>query len=270
MTDPLFQIKGTSLTVVVLELYNYSPSDFLSQLTDKVQAAAHFFEQSPVLINLEKLVSDIQAADLLNLVDQCRQLRLQPVAIRGSHDQFGAMVEQTGLALLPETRSKDRPLETNPVTDKTPEATDGADKSAIDTTNTGSNGTPDNEPAPAAVEAGAEEITTSQDQTTQIISRQIRSGQQVYSAADLIIIGNVNEGAEVLAQGNIHIYGTLRGRALAGVQGNTKARIFCQQLSAELIAIAGNFLPSEAIHQQNYPDPVQVYRNGENLEISAY
>lgn len=77
---------------------------------------------------------------------------------------------------------------------------------------------------------------------TKIITDPIRSGQRVYAEkGDLIIVGSVSSGAELLADGNIHIYGTLRGRALAGVNGNINARIFCLQLAAELVSIAGQY-----------------------------
>jgi len=70
-----------------------------------------------------------------------------------------------------------------------------------------------------------------------------------------------------LADGNIHVYGALRGRALAGVRGNEQARIFCQQMEAELISVAGNFLPSDAIDQQVRKQTVQVYLQGETLNV---
>ncbi len=77
---------------------------------------------------------------------------------------------------------------------------------------------------------------------TKIIHEHIRSGQQIYAEqGDLIIIGHVSSGAELLAEGNIHIYGNLRGRALAGINGNVHAHIFCQSLMAELISIAGQY-----------------------------
>lgn len=79
-------------------------------------------------------------------------------------------------------------------------------------------------------------------QGTKITVEHIRSGQRIYAEnGDLIVIGHVSSGAELLADGNIHIYGTLRGRALAGINGNTQARIFCQALAAELVSIAGQY-----------------------------
>jgi septum site-determining protein MinC len=85
---------------------------------------------------------------------------------------------------------------------------------------------------------------------TQVISTPIRSGQQVYARdANLLIMNQVSAGAEVVADGNIHIYGTLRGRAIAGAQGREQSEVVCQKMQAELIAIAGTYLV-----QENFPD----------------
>lgn len=93
------------------------------------------------------------------------------------------------------------------------------------------------------------DVTTTTEKTrrkTKIMTKAIRSGAQVYAPdGDLIIMAAVNAGAEVIADGNIHIYGPLRGRALAGAQGDQSALIFCQELEAELISIAGRYLIKE-------------------------
>lgn len=93
----------------------------------------------------------------------------------------------------------------------------------------------------------AQPIEIAQHKPTQIIHRPVRSGQQIYAKqADLVVIGSVSAGAEVMADGNIHIYGALNGRALAGVNDNPNAQIFCQRLNPELVAIAGQYcLPDE-------------------------
>lgn len=105
-------------------------------------------------------------------------------------------------------------------------------------------------------------------QQTKFINQQVRSGQQVYAPdGDLIVLGTISAGAEVLADGNVHIYGTLRGRALAGVKGDASARIFCQNLEAELVAIAGHYRVSEQIEEQTRGKPVQLYLADERLII---
>lgn len=106
--------------------------------------------------------------------------------------------------------------------------------------------------------------------TAKLITTPIRSGMQVYAKeSDLIIMTpQVSPGAELLADGNIHVYGALRGRAMAGVRGNTEARIFCRTLEAELVSIAGYYLTKEDM-QKLPTESVQVYLDGEQVKIES-
>ena len=105
---------------------------------------------------------------------------------------------------------------------------------------------------------------------SKVITRPVRSGQQIYAeGADLIVLAQVSEGAEVLADGHIHIYGSLRGRALAGVKGDVGARIFCQQFEAELVAIAGNFVLQEALPKELFKKSAQISLDGEKVIVEA-
>jgi len=108
-------------------------------------------------------------------------------------------------------------------------------------------------------------------QSTKLITLPIRSGMQVYAKeADLIVTAPVSAGAELLADGHIHVYGPLRGRALAGVQGNMNARIFCHTLEAELISIAGYYLTKEDM--QPLPEShgmIQIYLDNEQVRIET-
>ncbi|WP_308389776.1 septum site-determining protein MinC [Acidithiobacillus sp. AMEEHan] len=100
-----------------------------------------------------------------------------------------------------------------------------------------------------------------------VFSQPLRSGQRQYArGGDLVCLGAVNAGAEVLADGHIHVYGPLRGRALAGVQGDESARIFCQRLEAELVAIAGVYMILDAEHPL-WGKAAQVSLDGEQLHI---
>lgn len=100
-----------------------------------------------------------------------------------------------------------------------------------------------------------------------VIDQPVRSGQQVYAQnRDLILLGAVSAGAEVIADGNIHVYGRLRGRALAGARGDTSARIFCHGLEAELVAVAGNYLVSEQL-EASRGKSVQILLTGDELLI---
>lgn len=98
----------------------------------------------------------------------------------------------------------------------------------------------------------------------------VRSGQQVYAEnRDLTILGTVGAGAEVIADGSIHIYGALRGRALAGAQGNEKARIFCREFHAELVAVAGNYKVLEELPKELRGKAVQIWLDNQELRIAA-
>ena len=104
----------------------------------------------------------------------------------------------------------------------------------------------------------------------QIIQSTVRSGQQVYAKnRDLIVLGSVSHGAEVIADGNIHIYGTLRGRAIAGASGQNDTVIFCQQLEAELVSVNGSYWLSESLQGELWKKPAQIKQHNESLEITA-
>ena len=111
---------------------------------------------------------------------------------------------------------------------------------------------PANDPAPA-----------------KIINQPVRSGQQVYAPeGDLIILAPVQAGAEVLAAGNIHVYGPLRGRALAGIHGAESARVFCQSLEAELVSIAGHYKISEDLQDIGWKSAVQIQLRDDVLVVT--
>jgi len=105
---------------------------------------------------------------------------------------------------------------------------------------------------------------------TRLVVETVRSGQRVCAPnGDLIVLGSVSPGAELFAQGNVHIYGVLRGRALAGIKGDQQARIFCQRLEAELVSVAGNYRVSEDIDAGPRGRAVQIYLDDEKLIIEA-
>jgi septum site-determining protein MinC len=100
-----------------------------------------------------------------------------------------------------------------------------------------------------------------------VITAPVRSGQRIYVRGDLTILAAVNPGAEVMAEGNIHVYAPLRGRALAGVRGNIHSCIFCSNLQAELVSIAGTYQLSEALKPHSTAKLVQIYLQGQSLLI---
>ncbi|MBB1089595.1 septum site-determining protein MinC, partial [Lysobacter sp. SG-8] len=124
-------------------------------------------------------------------------------------------------------------------------------------------------PAPAVAPPPAASGGTG-GQPGRIQAAPVRSGQQVYADnRDLTVLTSVGAGAEVIADGSVHIYGPLRGRALAGAQGNEQARIFCREFHAELVAIAGHYRVLEDIPAELRGKAVQVWLEDQQLRIAA-
>ncbi len=112
--------------------------------------------------------------------------------------------------------------------------------------------------------------TAKQGSNTRVIREPVRSGQRIYvPQGDLIVLAPVSPGAELLADGNIHIYGALRGRALAGLNGDPSAHIFCQNLQAELVSIAGLYKVSEAFDVSLHKKNVHIYLEGDALKMDV-
>jgi len=102
-----------------------------------------------------------------------------------------------------------------------------------------------------------------------LLDSQVRSGQSiVFPDGDITIVGSVSSGAEIVAGGSIHVYGTLRGRAMAGINGNLSARIYCQKIEAELLAIDGYYRTAEEIDAAAYHGPTQVWLEGDVVQIT--
>jgi septum site-determining protein MinC len=105
--------------------------------------------------------------------------------------------------------------------------------------------------------------------TSLLLDSQVRSGQSiVFPDGDITIVGSVSSGAEIVAGGSIHVYGTLRGRAMAGINGNLTARIYCQKIEAELLAIDGYYRTAEEIDATLYHGPTQVWLEGDVVQIT--
>jgi septum site-determining protein MinC len=244
MTDLCFQLKGSVLTTVVLELHHFTEMEFRRQLEQKIEQAPQLLEQSPIVFNLDKYIGDPADIDPVALVQLCRELGLQPLGFR-SCPALNSAIRNSGLAVLPAISVRGTPFAEG--SSSTNSA--GTSRTARDT-----------------------EVGSGKQQAARVpgklVTQPVRSGQQIYARdSDLIIMSQVSEGAEVLADGNIHVYGPLRGRALAGVQGDITARIFCHSLEAELLAVAGNFVLSEDTPEQLWRKPAQAWLDDDMLRV---
>jgi len=248
MIDVNFQLKGSAITVVVLAIIRYEPKSLVDELKEKIAQAPQFFVNSPVLINLDRLENPEALKKIGDLLTICRELDLQPLGFSGVPEVLLATVNKTGLAVLPTPNERALKL---PKQEVAP-AVETVVERVVET----------------VVETVIEERIVQRQ--SKVITRPVRSGQQIYAeGADLIVLTQVSEGAEVLADGHIHIYGTLRGRALAGVRGDETARIFCQQLDAELVSVAGNFVLQDSLPKELLKKPAQISLKGEKVVVEA-
>jgi septum site-determining protein MinC len=247
-TPASFRLKAGLYPLTLLEIQRCERSQFERDLRAKVAEAPAFFQQAPVILSVETDAEPGAGFPLAELLAMCRRFGLIPVALRGGSDALQQQALSEGMALMPEGRSKALKDEPRAAPKEAPEEPPQA--------------------APAKSEVVRAETSAG---PSKIITTPIRSGQQVYAAGgDLIILSSVSPGAEVLADGNIHVYGRLRGRALAGVHGNTNARIFCQRLEAELISIAGDFKMSDDLRSDPlWEKAVQISHNEQTLTITA-
>lgn len=230
------EFKSTSLTVPVLLLASTDLTHIQHQLQEKVAQAPEFFKHSPLLIDLKKLNDQELDIEVPALVGLIRELEFLPIGIRGGTEKQN----DAALALnLPvhSMHGTNAPINNNPTT-KT-----------------------------LAVPEVQHAELPEQSVENKLITQPVRSGQRVYAKGDLIVTATVSAGAEIMAEGNIHVYGTLRGRALAGVLGDTESRIFCSDLQAELISIAGIYQLSDDLDAETAHKPVQVSLENQTLII---
>lgn len=243
MSKPCFQLKGGLFTLTVLHLQSNDLKDFEESLNQKVSESADFFQQLPIIVDLSQLPDDTHHLDFNWLKNVLLNQGIIPVALHNIPENLLSKAKQSDWAIFPNIQ----PRYDKPKTEK-PEAE-----------------------APAQPKEKLEVIIKEEPASVKLVTNHIRSGQQVYHpGGDLIIINTVNTGAEVLADGNIHIYGALRGRALAGVKGDTSARIFCQSLEAELISIAGKYKILESLADEWHGKAVQIYLEDDELKIEQF
>ena len=233
----VIEFKSASLTVPVLVLADNDLVLIVQQLQDKVAQAPEFFKNSPVVIDFQKLTAQNLELSVADLVRLLREYGFMPIGIRGANDKQNTEALAMHLPVHPA-----HPQNNTAVTEK---------------------------PAGKKLKAPVQPSQNSANQSVEnkLITQPVRSGQRVYAKGDLTVLAAVSAGAEILAEGNIHIYGTLRGRALAGVLGNAECRIFCSDLQAELISIAGIYQLRDDLSNYKPHKPVQIGLENQKLII---
>ncbi len=230
MAEQKIEIKGTNFTLFVLHLTEPDLEQVKSALMEKVGQAPSFFNCAPLVINLEHLTQDI---DFIQLKEVVESQEFVLVGVTGVNDEAVKIAARVaGLSVL----------------------TSGQQTQAS-----------------KPVQSKEKEVMEKLVPATQVHHGQIRSGQQIYAKdKNLVVIGSVSAGAEVIADGSIHIYGNLRGRAIAGAQGDHTAQIYCQNLQAELVSISGNYKLSETLLEERWEQPARVCFQDEKIHISGF
>jgi len=232
-----FELKSAQLPVVAVALKTTDAAVLAADLAARLADDPGFFDNDPVLIDLAAVRDAEEPVDFAALSASLRALHTQPVAVRGGSPAQMQAALAAGLVAAPEAPPA-RPA------------------------------------APAPVREVIREVVREVEvpvagPTTVVLDRPLRSGQQVYArGGDLVVMAVVSFGAEVIADGNIHIYAPMRGRAIAGARGNTGARIFSTCLEPQLLSIAGIYRTTETELPDNVRGkPAQVRLDGEKLLI---
>ena len=224
----VLEFKGRMLMMTVLLLKDLDPNTLHRQVSQRLEDAAQWLRDAPVVVDLAQPEGADQVA-LMAAVDTLRGLGVNLVALARNAHLDADTAAMLGLGSISLAGGRDVPRSAEPA----PQAEQPAD-------------------------AGH----------TLVIDQPVRSGQQIYSRGDLIVLAPVSTGAELLAEGHIHVYNTLRGRALAGVRGDQSARIFCQKLDAELVSIAGIYRVAEDLPEQHRKQAVHITLDGDAMRFA--
>jgi septum site-determining protein MinC len=238
------ELKIGQVGVANLRVRTLDVQALVREMRERVERAPKLFGRAAVIVDFGGLIQTPDVATARALVDGLRGAGVLPVALAYGTSEIEALSEQLGLPLLAKFRAQYERSEPAPAPAP---------------------------PPPAPVAAAPEPVKAKADvQPGMVQKTAVRSGQQLYAEQrDLTVLTAVGAGAEVISDGSIHIYGPLRGRALAGAQGNEDARIFCSAFHAELVAVAGHYKVLDDVPRALHGKAVQVWLEDGQLNIAA-
>ncbi|MCP4989733.1 MAG: septum site-determining protein MinC [Colwellia sp.] len=245
MADASIEFKGSSFTLSVLYLKTSDLTVIRADLAKKIAQAPDFFYLVPIVVNIERLddYSTDSSIDYQAVKTLVEAFKFTFVGFTGSlPKEQRQLIRELGFSFVNTAKKDSSPKQAvaKVVTERV-----------------------------VTEKAKGQVVVPQQALYTDKIHRgQIRSGQQVYAKdQNLVVIGSVSAGAEVIADGNIHVYGSLRGRAIAGAKGHHHAQIYCQNLEAELVSINGSYWLSESM-EQHWSSPVYIHLTDNELMSS--
>jgi len=242
VAEPILELKFGQVGIANLKLFVNDAQALQAELAAKVAAAPQLFGRAPLVLDLSRLAQLPDAAQTRALLDAVRGAGMLPAGLAYGTSENEQLARALDLPLFAKFRSA---YERAP-NEAAPRARDTA------------------RAAPADAAAAPATATTAQRH-----DKPVRSGQQVYARGrDLVLHAMVGNGAEVIADGSIHIYGRLSGRALAGAQGDAGARIYCSDFQAELVSIAGQYRVFEDIPAELRGKAVQAWLDGDKLVLA--
>lgn len=226
----VLELKARLFKLPLLRLLGPDMDEVASELATRAQQMPELFRDSPVIIDLGRLQEEDGTIEFPLLVGLLRGYGLVPVGVwRGTEAQNEA-ARAMDLAIV----------------------------------SRGMGATP---PVSAAPRRGTPDAGTAQADT--VIRTPVRSGQRVYApGGSLVVLSQAGSGSELMADGSIHVYGALRGRACAGVKGDTKAQIFCQELNAELLSIGGRFRTADELDPTLVGGPARIWLEDQRLQVA--
>lgn len=235
--------KGRMLTLTVLEIRVDDVERIRADAAEQTARAPEFFARLPILLSITG-----PRPDLARVCEELRALNLFVAGVVEADEDTARAAVAAGLGVA-----------------RTATAGGGND------TSSGEKGRTRDRPDTASRNGeGRNGNGETKGGAARIVDRPVRSGQQIYArGGDLVVLDSISSGAEVIADGHIHVYGTLRGRALAGAAGDTSARIFCRRFEPDLIAIAGCYKVADAIESEAYRRAVSVRLEADNLHIET-
>jgi septum site-determining protein MinC len=238
------ELKIGQVGIANLRIRTLDVDRLVQEMQERVARAPKLFGRAAVILDFGGLSQAPEPAVAQRLLDGLRKAGVLPVALAYGTSEIEQLSVQLGLPLLAKFRAQYEKVDT------------GSNKAAV---------TAAAAPPAAPIKPQAKAKPGRMQRAT------VRSGQQLYAEnCDLTVLSTVGAGAEVIADGSIHIYGSLRGRALAGAQGNTEARIFCREFHAELVAIAGQYKVLDDVPMELRGKAVQVWLEQDQIKIAAF
>jgi septum site-determining protein MinC len=236
-------VHGGMFTVMVVRVDDPNDPEFESLLAEQIARSPTFFANAPVVMDLQHCTGAASADAFHGLRRMLKRQHLIAVGVQNANaTQIRAAMNADLAAFAPANAAR---------------RTEPAEPAAAAA------------PVPRPVPVAAPVIAAGAVNRTKVITLPVRSGTQIYArGCDLIVLASVSPGAEVIADGHVHIYGALRGRAIAGASGDTEARIFIGKLEAELLCVAGHYLVSEAIEADYIGKSVQVSLVDDRLTLN--